>query len=132
MAESELQTFLEEAAELSVAGLSDANKLKKDLGLKDEFRVEEPEVLEPTTGSDPAQLSSSVPSGQILQSQPSFVYLQVGDVTRPGLPSTLQTQSRQASLLRKERNRVKCNLCNMLLINEEKFLLAHVQRVHGA
>ena len=54
VAESELQTFLDVAAELSVAGLSDASKLKKELGLE-----EQDAVLEPRSGSDPPQVISS-------------------------------------------------------------------------
>ena len=54
VAESELQTFLDVAAELGVAGLSDASKLKKDLGLEGHDPV-----LEPKSGSDPPQVISS-------------------------------------------------------------------------
>ena len=71
----------------------------------------------------------------LAEHQPKFVYLQVEDgLTQfPATGSSSpQTHQRQSSVLKKERNRVKCNLCKMVLINEEKFLLAHVQRVHGA
>ena len=38
----------------------------------------------------------------------------------------------QAPAIKKETNTVRCNLCNMLIVNNEKCLLEHVQRMHGA
>jgi len=56
--------------------------------------------------------------------------------TNTSSPSMSRSQSapklvRKPSI-KKESNTVRCNLCQMLIINNEKCLLEHVQRMHGA
>jgi len=154
VAEAELQSFLDAAEELKVLGLSDASKFKRDLGLSTGNTQPQP-FQETQTYQEPkietAHLDSSNSNFYLnptAAAEPGFVYVQVDEsqsqypvTTTTSLPmrrasssssSSLQSQSRARPILKKDATTVRCNLCKMLLVNDEKSLLDHVQRMHGA
>jgi len=70
-----------------------------------------------------------VPSGILINSSSTSAS---SNVKISSMNSSMNAPRVLKKYVKKEANTVRCNLCNMLIVNNEKSLLDHVQRVHGA
>ena len=153
VAEAELQSFLDAAEELKVLGLSDSSQFRRDLGLADAGPPQQQQAYQAQTAANLPTYDQSTYDQFAAEPKPNVNQLGMNPQVNMNAgsryisPSTsnialsgIKTYARQPrkdngqpkQVIKKETNTVRCNLCQQLIVNNEKNLLDHVQRVHGA
>ena len=147
VAENELQTFLDAAEELKVLGLSDSSQFRRDLGLDpgsshqqqpsyqhqqtipsygqetyDQFAEQKPNIEE-----HKYQLPQNTTAQRVIPAVNNS-----GNIALSGIRTHPRQGRRSSGPAKKSSNTVRCNLCKMLLVNNQEALLEHVQKHHGA
>lgn len=142
VSEEDLQSFLTAAEELKVLGLSDSSQFRSQLGASlgasDNSRAGE--LYLQSDNYDAKPVISGIPNTlNISGSDNNTLYAEYGAPVSSGssgktaiMQTSKMNTHRKAPTIKKETNTVRCNLCNMLIVNNEKCLLEHVQRMHGA
>ena len=145
VSEEDLQSFLTAAEELKVLGLSDSSQFRSQLGASlgasdNSQLLEDSNIYLQSNNYDSKPVISGIPNTlNISGSDNNTLYAEYGAPVSLGgsgktatMPTSKMNTQRRAPTIKKESNTVRCNLCNMLIINNEKSLLEHVQRMHGA
>ena len=155
VSEEDLQSFLTAAEELKILGLSDSSQFRSQLGasLHSPGGLRDPgELYLQSDHYDSKPVISGIQDTLSVSgsSDNNTLYAEYAAPVSSGISlsgsgktsSGMKTQQRtsyqqsqtksQAPVIKKETNTVRCNLCNMLIVNNEKCLLEHVQRMHGA